>query len=67
MVVSKTILRKIDWFKSRGYLLGQRKDKIYIVHPQDGEKEFSDILDAEVYVEHMIAFRRDMQHPEDFE
>ena len=65
--MTKLALKRIDWFKSRGYLLGQNKDKYYIVHPQDGRRDFNVIEDAEVYVEHMIAFRRQSQHPEDFE
>jgi len=43
--------RNIDWFKAHGYLLGQRKDKVYLVHPQDGEKEFDSIEHAQQYVE----------------
>lgn len=50
--------RRIDWFKSRGYLLGQNKDKYYIVHPQDGRKDFDTFEEARDYVEHMIAFRQ---------
>ncbi len=60
-------LKRINWFKNRGYLLGQDKNKYYIVHPQDGKNYFDSIEDAEVYVEHIIAFRRQMCHPEDFE
>jgi len=44
-------LKRIDWFKNRGYLLGQNKDKYYIVHPQDGRKDFDSISLAEQYVE----------------
>ena len=61
-------LKRIDWFKSRGYLLGQNKDKYYIIHPQDGRKDFDEIEDAKVYVEHMIAFRQQMMdYPDGFE
>ena len=50
MTILDSAKRNIDWFKSRGYLLGQRKDKFYIVHPQDGEKEFNSIWQAQQYV-----------------
>jgi len=49
---------RIDWFKSCGYLLGQNKDKYYLVHPQDGRKDFDTIEDAEQYVESMTAHRK---------
>jgi len=54
--VSKLTFENIDWFKDRGYLLGKRKDKVYIVHPQDGEREFGSIWQAQMYVESMIAY-----------
>lgn len=41
--VSRLTFNNIDWFKSRGYGLGKRKGKVYIVHPQDGEQEFDSI------------------------
>ena len=65
--VSKLTLNNIGWFKSRGYLLGKRnsKDKVYIVHPQDGEKEFDSIWQAQQYVESMIAYRYQTEHPEE--
>ena len=57
----KLALQQIDWFKSRGYQLGERKNrgKFYIVHPQDGEKEFDSVWQAQQYVEHMIAYRNE--------
>ncbi len=61
------ILKRIDWFKSQGYLLGQNKKHYYLIHPQDGRKDFDTIEGAEIYVEHMIAFRQQTQHPEAFE
>ncbi len=49
---------RIDWFKTHGYLLGQNKNKFYIIHPQDGRKDFDTIQDAEGYVESMVAHRK---------
>ncbi len=63
--VSKLTINNIDWFKSRGYLLGKRKDKVYIVHPQDGEKEFDSVWQAQQYVENMVAYRYQTEHPEE--
>jgi len=44
--------RHIDWFGSRGYLLGERRNrnKYYIVHWRNGEKEFDSIWQAQQYV-----------------
>jgi len=44
--------RHIDWFKSRGYLLGERRDrdKYYIVKGPE-EREFNSIWQAQQYVE----------------
>ncbi len=57
---SRLTLDNIDWFNSRGYGLGKRnsRDKVYITHPQDGEKEFDSIWQAQQYVESMIAHRK---------
>ena len=63
----KLALRQIDWFRSRGYLFGKRlrKDKVYIVHPQDGEIEFDSVWQAQQYVEHMIVYRNETETPPD--
>ncbi len=58
--VRKKTLLQIDWFKSHGYLLGQNKDKFYLIHPQDGKKTFYTVLDAQHYVEYMEAHRNRM-------
>ncbi len=65
--VSRQTLNNIDWFKSRGYSLGKRNGigKVYIAHPQDGEREFESIRQAKEYVTHMIAYRYQTDHPED--
>ena len=48
----KLALRQIDWFLTRGYLLGERKSKgqYYIVRGTE-ERVFSSIWEAQQYVE----------------
>jgi len=54
-IMSELALKNIDWFKSRGYSLEQNKDRYYITHPQDGQKDFDSIWQAQQFVESMEA------------
>ena len=66
-MTTKAALKRIDWFKQRGYLLGQRRDKgifkFYIVNGMGEEREFDTLWQAQQFVERIGAYRRDTETP----
>ena len=56
----KQILSQIDWFRERGFLLGQDKSKdiYYLVDSGTGERrDFGSIQEAQTYAENIEAYR----------
>jgi hypothetical protein len=64
----KLTLQRIDWFKSRGFLLGRDKSRevYYVVDGGTGKRyDFGSIEQCQQFVENMNAYRYQTDHVEE--